>query len=1039
MSIYGSAVKNPVTTIMLFMAVIVFGIFSLIKLPIDFYPEMEFPAIMVFTSYSGANASDVERNISEPLESSLNTVSDVKQITSTSRDNVSVVTLEFEYGTSLDAAANDVRDALSLVTSFLPEGAEDPVIFKFSTNMMPILFYAVTAEESYAGIENELEEKIVNPLNRIEGVGAISLMGVPTREVGINIDPRRMEAYNLTIEQIGSILTAENLNMPSGNIEMGEMNYPLRVQGEFAESDQIKNIVVGNYQGRTIRLKDVATVNDSIRDSNYEEKINGRPGISMMVQKQSGANSVKIARQINKELAELQKQLPSDVKISTIWDTSEFITDSISNLTETLLFAFIFVVLVVLFFLGRWRATFIIVLTIPISLIAAFIYLQVSGNTINIISLSALSIAIGMVVDDAIVVLENISKHIERGSTPREAAIYATNEVWLAVIASTLTIIAVFFPMTMVSGMMGVMFQQLGWIVTITIGASAIAAITLTPMLSSRMLKLESKKKKPGQFSHDRTVLPLLNKLDDFYVKTLNWCLHHKRLVILSSMAVFAVSIILAVMFVKTEFIPQSDQGQLTVAIEVQAGVRVDETAKIARKIDAFIDEKIPEKDLVSTSAGSDDNAGFTALFQNSGSNIINITLALVKPSQRERTVFEIAEQMRSYLATIPEIVKYSVTMDDGGMGGSTNSVDVEIYGYDFDETTALANQVAERIGKLEGAREVLISREKSKPELRITLDQDKMSQNGLNTATVSTMIRNRIVGLTASQFRESGNEYDIVVRFEENFRNSISDIENIAIPSAKGIVRLGEISKIEEFWSPPNVERKRRERVVTVSVTPYKVALGEMATNVKAEIDKMDIPTGVMVDVGGAYEDLTESITDLMMLLLVSLILVYIVMASQFESFKMPLIIMASIPFSFTGVILALVLTNTTLSVIAMLGAIMLVGIVVKNAIVLVDMTNLMRDRDLELDEAIKRAGRSRLRPVLMTTATTILGMLPLALSQGEGSEIWRPMGIAVIGGLAVSTLVTLVIVPVIYRVVVRRSEQRRKKETEELEFMEA
>lgn len=1039
MSIYGSAVKKPVTTIMLFMGVIVFGLYSLAKLPIDFYPEMEFPAIMVFTSYSGANASDVERNISEPLESSLNTVSDVKQITSTSRDNVSVVTLEFEYGTNLDAAANDVRDALSMVESLLPEGSEDPVIFKFNTNMMPILFYAVTAGDSYAGIEDMLEEKIVNPLNRIEGVGAISLLGVPKREVSINIDPRRMEAYNVTIEQIGSVLAAENLNTPAGMVEMGEMSYPLRVQGEFAESDQIKNIVIGNYQGKIVRVRDVATVRDSIADMKYEEKINGQPGISMMVQKQSGANTVKIAREFNKELAVLEKQLPSDVKISIIWDTSDYITDSINNLTEALMFAFIFVVLVVLFFLGKWRATFIIVLTIPISLIAAFIYLLVSGNTINIISLSALSIAIGMVVDDAIVVLENISKHIERGSTPREASIYATNEVWLAVIAATMTIIAVFFPMTMVSGMMGVMFQQLGWIVTITIGASALAAITITPMLSSKLLKLESKRKNPGWFSHEKRIAPFLNWIDDLYVNTLNWSLHHKRIVTFSAIALFVVSVLLASVFLKTEFIPQSDQGQLSVEIELQAGVRFDETSKIARKIDAFIEENIPEKSIASISAGSDDNAGFTALFMNSGSNIINVVLSLTKPSERKRTDLEIAEAMREYLATLPEIVKYSVTTGDQGMGGSTNAVDVEIYGYNFDVTTALANEVAEKIKKLEGAREVSISREKSKPELRISLDQDKMSQHGLNTAMVSSIIRNRIVGLTASRFRESGNEYDMVVRFDEEFRSSITDIQNIAIPAPAGIVRLGEIGKIEEFWSPPNVERKRRERLVTVSVTPYKVPLGEMATNVQAELDKMDIPAGVMIDVGGAYEDLTESMADLAMLLLVSLILVYIVMAAQFESLKMPLIIMASIPFSFTGVILALLITNTTLSVIAMLGAIMLVGIVVKNAIVLIDMTNLMRDRNYELDDAIKHAGRSRLRPVLMTTATTILGMLPLALSQGEGSEIWRPMGVAVIGGLTISTLVTLVIVPVIYRYVVRRSEQRKSRETEELEFMEA
>jgi HAE1 family hydrophobic/amphiphilic exporter-1 len=1039
MSIYGSSVKNPITTIMVFVAILVFGVYSLVKLPIDFYPEMEFPAIMVFTSYSGANASDVERNVSEPLERGLNTVSNIKQVYSTSRDNVSIVTLEFEFGTNLDGAANDVRDALSMYSAYLPDDAEDPIIFKFSTNMMPILMYAITADESYAGIEDQLEEKMVNPLNRIDGIGNISLLGVPKREVGINIDPRRMEAYNLTIEQIGAVLRSENLNMPSGNIEMGQMNYPLRVQGEFQESDQIRNIVLGNYQGRTIRVKDVATVNDSIRKMSMDEKINGRPGIQMMIQKQSGGNTVKIAREVKKQLAELQKTLPSDIKILTIFDTSDYITDSISNLSETLMFAFIFVVLVVLFFLGRWRATFIIILTIPISLIASFIYLGISHNTINIISLSALSIAIGMVVDDAIVVLENISKHIERGSTPREAAIYATNEVWLAVIASTLTIVAVFFPMTMVSGMTGVMFQQLGWIVTITIATSAFAAITLTPMLSSKLLVLQSKRKTPGRFSHERIVIPWLNKLDDFYVKTLNWCLHHRKTVIFSAVGIILVSIILAGMFVKAEFFPQADQGQVTAEIELQAGVRVDETVKIARKIDEFINKKIPEKDLLSTSAGSDDEAGFQALFQKSGSNIINVTLALVKKSERDRSVFEIADILRTYLSTFPEIVKFKVTTGDGGMSMSSNTVDVEIYGYDFNKTTALANQVAERVKKVEGARDVTISREKSKPELRILLDQDKMSANGLNTATVSAMIRNRVVGLTASQFRESGNEYDIVVRFDEEFRNSVSDIENIAIPTQTGVIRLGEIAKVVEFWSPPNVDRKRRERIVTVSATPYKVPLGAMATNIKAAIAGLDIPEGVMVDVGGAYEDMAESFADLGMLLLVSLILVYIVMAAQFESLKMPLIIMASIPFAFTGVIIALLITKTSLSVIAALGAIMLVGIVVKNAIVLIDFTNLMRERDYTLDEAITRAGRSRLRPVLMTTATTILGMLPLALSSGEGSELWKPMGISVIGGLTFSTLVTLIIVPVIYRIVVRRAQKRQSKETEELDFMEA
>lgn len=427
MSIYSSSVKRPVTTILIFVALMVMGIYSLVQLPVDLYPEMELPFVLVYTTYPGASATDIESNVTRPLENSLNSVSKLKEITSRTSDGVSVIFMNFEYGTNLDEASNDIRSGLSMIQNYLPDDCEKPTIIKFNTNMMPIIFYAVTANESYAGLEKILDEKIVNPLNRIEGVGSVSLSGVPGRKVYIDVDPRKMEAYNLTIEQIGNILRAENMNMPAGYIEMGKNDYPLRIQGEFPESDVVKNIVVSSFNGSNIYLKDIAEVRDTIRETKLDTRINGLKGMGMYVQKQSGGNTVQVTREIEKSLKELQKDLPSDVKIDKLFDSASFIKDSISNLTETLMFAAIFVILVVLFFLGRWRATFIIILTIPISLIVAFIYLFVTDASINIISLTSLSIAIGMVVDDAIVVLENITKHIERGSRPREAAIYATN------------------------------------------------------------------------------------------------------------------------------------------------------------------------------------------------------------------------------------------------------------------------------------------------------------------------------------------------------------------------------------------------------------------------------------------------------------------------------------------------------------------------------------------------------------------------------------------------------------------------------------
>ncbi len=1022
MSIYKSAVGKPITTLMVFLAVMVFGFYSLSNLPIDLYPDIEFPTLTIITSYSGASAADIETNISKPLESSLNAIDKLKQISSVSRDNLSVVSLEFEYETDLSEAANNIRDALSLLENVLPEEAENPMILKISSSMVPILMFAITADESYEGIEKTLEEYIINPLNRIEGIGSITILGEPIRQVSIDIDPRKMEAYNLTVEQIGGLLRAENLNMPTGNLEMGQMNYPLRVEGEFKNSDIIKDLVLGSFNGQAVYLRDIASVRDSLKEMTLDERLNGQHGIRLMITKQSGANTVKVAREISKEMDKLTGGLPPDIKVQTIMDTSSFIEGSINNLSKTLMYALIFVTLVVLFFLGRWRATFIIVLTIPISLIVSFIYLYISGNSINIISLSALSIAIGMVVDDAIVVLENITRHIEKGATPREAAIYATNEVWLAVIVTTLTVVAVFFPMTLVKGMTGVMFRQLGWIVSITVVTSTVSAITLTPMLSSRMLRLRKGKKKN---IYEKTVAPMLDDFDNWYGRSLRWSLKHKVIISIVSFAIFFGSLFLAGNL-GTEFMPESDEGRLGVTVELQSGTRVDNTIKLARQIDSFL-EGIEEVDLISTSAGSDDQGGFLSIFQGSGTHIINYTISLVDLDERERTVWDIAEELRLKLDTYPEIVKYNVNTGSNFM--STTTVDVEIFGYDLDQTSLLANQLAAKMKNIEGARNIEISREKAKPELRVELDRENMSAVGLNTAMVSTSLFNRIAGMTATRYREEGKEYNVVLRFDEEYRNSISDIENISLQTANGtMVKLGEVGRITEYWSPPNIERKRLERIVKVSVTPYKVSLGEMAKNIQSVVDETDIPRGVLVEVGGAFEDLQEGFMDIGLLMMLSLVLVYLVMASQFESLKMPFIIMFSIPFAFSGAILALLITNTTLSMVAGLGAVMLIGIVVKNAIVLVDYINLMRDRGYELNEAIIMSGKSRLRPVLMTALTTILAMLPLALSTGEGSEIWSPMGITVIGGLIFSTLVTMIIVPVMYRVFAAKGERDKK-----------
>lgn len=1016
MSIYNTAVNKPISTLMVFLAIMVLGIASYIQLPVDQYPKMDPPYITVMATYPGANAADIEENVTKILEDQLNSVDDLKEMTSTSYDNLSVISLEFEWEVNLDEASNDVRDAVDKAMSALPDDIDRPTIMRFNTSMMPILIYAVTAEESYPGIDKILDDKLITRLNRVDGVASVIVAGAPERVVYVDLDPNKLDAYNLTLEQIGSKILAENKDISSGNVKMGDMDYTLRVEGEFEESDQIKNIVLGTKNDKIIYLRDVANIRDTLKDITLEQAINrGRGGV-LMVTKQTDANAVAVAKQAKQEIEKTMKELPSDIKFQIISDNSDFIVKSINNLQDSLMYALIFVVLIVFLFLGRWRATFIIALTIPISLIVAFIYLFATGESLNIISLSSLSIAIGMVVDDAIVVLENVTKHIDRGSRPREAAKYGTNEVWLSVIVTTLVTVAVFFPLTLVSGMTGILFKQLGWIVCITVCTSTVTAISLTPMLCSQLMKIQEKAS-TNKYSFYNFVSRMLEKLDSFYERLIRWVLVHKSFTILSMFALFFASLFL-MKLIKTDFMPQNDQNYLNVYAKMQSGQRVEVTKKVALDIDSVIRNSIPEITLINLSYGSEEEASFASMMNSTGNNILNMRLRTVDIKDRKRSVFEIADQVRGILKTFPDILQYTVTTSSGGsMGG--NTVDIEIMGHDFNTTTNLAHKIATEARQIPGAEDIKVSRDEDKSELRVILDQDKLARHGLTTSEVGSYLRNRIYGYRNSKYKENGEEYDIIVRFDEKYRSNLSEIENIIIVDGKGQkIRLKELGEIQEFFSPPNIERKSKQRILKVSITPAAgVALGDIATAAQGVIDKLeDVPQDVSMYIGGSYEDQQESFGSLIMLLLLSLMLVYIVMAAQFESFKMPFIIMLAIPFAFTGVILALLLTNTTLSIVAALGAIMLVGIVTKNGIVLIDFINLMRERGIRLYDAIALACRSRLRPVLMTSLTTILGMVPMALSVGEGSETWRPMGIAVIGGMIFSTIITMLIVPAVY-----------------------
>jgi len=1018
MSIYESAVKKPVTTALIFVAIVVLGLFSFTRLSVDLYPKIELNQITVMTTYSGASAADIEQNVTKRLETALSTVTDLKKITSNSKDNISLVVLEFEYGTSMDEAVNDIRSVIDLQRNFLPDECESPVILKFSSDMMPVAFLSArTSSKNVQGLYKILEDKVANPINRLDGVASVSISGAPQREIQVLADPRKMEAYRVTVEQLAAVISAENRNVPGGNIDVGTQTYSVRVDGEFSASDELNEIVIGSFNGKNIYVKDVATVKDTLKERSTEVFTNGVLGSSIVIQKQSGANVVEIADRIKAALPEIQNTLPEDIKLDMILDTSEFIKDSISSLTETVVLAGVFVMLVVLFFLGRWRATVIIILTIPVSLVAAFIYLMVTGNTLNIISLSSLSIAIGMVVDDAIVVLENITTHIERGSKPKDAAIYATNEVAVAVIASTLTIIAVFFPLTMVTGLAGIMFKQLGWIVTIIIAVSTYAALTLTPMLASKMMRKDPKRSKAFSYIY-APIEKLLNSLDRVYVSTLRYSLKHRFTVIIASFLMFVSSIFL-VFLVGADFFPATDNSQIGINVELPVGTRVEQARKLNNYLFTKWKEKYPEVEVYQSMMGQSDGSNVFMSMRNSGTHLITYTARLVKASERERDIFEISDEIRKDLAEIPEIYRYEVIPggSNGGMGSGGSTFEMNVLGYNMDDAEKVAKKVSEIMKKTEGLRDVKLSREDYMPQLKVVFDRKKLAMNNMSLTSAASAVRNRINGIITSKFREAGEEYDIVVRNDLQNRQSIEDIENILIYNSQGkSVRLAEVGSVIEGFAPPTIEHLDRERVIKVSGLIYKRALGDIAKDVNKEVSKLQLPPMIAVKASGTIEDQQDSFRDMFTLLILVIMLVYIVMAAQFESFRDPFIIMTSILFAFTGVFVALWLTNTPLSLIALIGSVMLVGIVVKNGIVLIDYINLNRERGMSVMRGVLNGGNSRLRPVLMTTATTILGMVPMAMGIGEGSETWQPMGIAIIGGLTLSTFLTLVVVPTIY-----------------------
>ena len=1016
MSIYRTAVNKPVTTALIFIVFVILGCYALMNLALDNFPKIESNTIMVMCSYQGASAEDIENNVTKTLENTLNSVANLKSLTSTSKENISLLALEFEYGIDIDVATNDVRDKLDMVSNYLPDAVSTPVIFKFSADDMPIMILSAQAGQSAKALEKILDDKVATPLARVAGVGTVSVSGAPQRELQVYCDPQKLEAYGLTVTGISSILAQENRNTPSGNIDIGSDTYTLRVEKEFASAEEMLDVVLGHFNGRTVYLRDVARVQDDLEERGQEAYCDGTRGAIIIIQKQSGSNTVNTIRGVKKALKRIEPTLPSDVKISITIDNSRNILNTLNSLKETIAITFLVVMLVVFIFLGRWRATLIIVSAIPISLLASLLYLFATGETLNIISMSALSIAIGMVVDDAIVVLENVTTHIERGEKPKEAAVHGTQEVGISVIASTLTMLAVFLPLTMINGMAGVLFRQLGWIVSIIMIVSTTGALTLVPMMCSQMLRRNASH---GAFY--KVVFGGINRgldaISNGYGRLIQWSVNHRTAVVLIALAIFLGTAAVLGPNIKTEYFPKSDMGRVRVAVELPIGTGQAVTRELGAELYQRFREAIPEIRSCNYSLGqaSTDNA-FQSM-QTTGTYKVSYNIDLGSKEDRLRSSSDISDIIRGIISEYPSVKKFQVTEGNGGMG-SAPKVELEIYGYEFETTDRIAAELADGLRESKMCSEVFISRDEYTPEYKVDFDRTKLSINGLNSTSAAAYLSACINGSVMTYFREDGEEYEIRVRLAPEFRTSTEDIENITIynNAGKGI-RIKDLGKIVETRTPPQIIRKDRERMVMVTGMAAKgAALSDVVAKSQEVIDATDIPSEVTVVVAGDYEDQQEAFGDLLTLLALIVILVYIVMAAQFESLMSPFVIMFSIPFALTGVLIGSFVSNTAISVMGMIGIIILMGIVVKNGIVLIDYTILCRERGMAIKDSVVTAARSRLRPILMTTLTTVLGMIPMAIGNGEGAEMWNGLGVTVAWGLSISTLITLVLIPVIY-----------------------
>ena len=1023
MNLSGMAVKRPVTTLMLISIVVIFGIVSLFKLPIDLLPNIEIPIVIVSTNYQGVGPQEIENLLTKPLEASIATVGNIENISSITSDGHSLIVAQFAFGTDMNFASLEMREKIDLIKEFLPNGSSDPMVLKIDPNAQPIIQISLSNSEDLTASQNIAEDIIKPRLERLEGVASIEVMGGYEDQIEINVKNEQLHGYGLTIDYLAGIIAKENLNLPSGGVQKGNQELTIRTLGEFQSLNEIENLLIPLPIGGTVHLKDIARIEIKNKEPDTIAKVDGRNAINISVQKQSGTNTVQVANIVNREIEQIQKENPNlDLKV--LLDQSEYIKMAISSVAKSAIFGSVLAIIVLLIFLKNLRSTFIISTAIPVSIITAFTLLYFSGVTLNLMTLGGLALGVGMLVDNAIVVLENIYRFRQQGYSKEEAAYFGAKEVSMAITASTLTTIAVFLPIVFMEGITSTIFKEMALTFTISLVASLGIALTLVPMLSSQILRLENSNEfKYRTFSKIATVLDrCYEKIESGYKKLLDIALSRRIWAVIVSVIIFVFALA-SIPLVGAEFLPEIDEGQFLISISAPIGTNLEDMEAIIIKIEKKLMD-IPEIETIFSSIGGQRIIGAQG-------NTASISCVLKKQDHRQRSTQQIADEVRNRIFDVPgaeKAVHVLSSMSLGELGGGAISVNVK--GDDLYTLKGIGDDISNIIGRIDGIEEVKSSMEEGIPEVQIRVDRTRASQYGLTAAQIASAIHSVASGVNATKFKYEGNEIDVIISGDSTAKQSIANLEQIMISTPTGFnVPLGQVANVIVDRGPFTINREGQVRIVTISAQILGRDLGSIAKDVEESLQYYNMPDGYSYEIGGENKEMIKAFKELGLVLILAIILVYMILAAQFESLINPLIIMVSVPLGLSGGIIALVITRTALSVPAYIGFIILAGIVVNNAIVLIDYILILQSQGQDIKNAILKAGPIRLRPVLMTALTTILGLIPLAFGGGEGSEMEAPLAITVIGGLTISTVLTLVFIPIMYSLIEDGRNRFRKK----------